>query len=140
MAVRFRPIARSGKQPGKQDMVDIDPMQGLAAWKLAVDTVKHTIDLVRGMIPASGGSPEQKQALEKALITASSSTAIAEAELGKAFNYEMCRCSLPPTPMLTVGYFDRATAHGKKLGDPVYECPKCRQNNASPFVYKRVAP
>jgi hypothetical protein len=27
-----------------------------------------------------------------------------------------------------------------KLGDPVYECPKCGYNNVGPFMYQRIAP
>ena len=124
-------------------MIDIDPgtmMQGLTAWKTAVETVKGTIDLFRSLIPASGGNEEQKKVIEQALVTASSSVAIAEAELGKAFGYELCKCTLPPTPMLTVGYHHLKTAAGKNEGDPVYECPKCGYNTAGPYTYRRIAP
>jgi len=41
--------------------------------------------------------------------------------------------------MLLVGHFEQANALGKKYGDPVYECPKCRTNTAGMFVYNRLA-
>ena len=55
------------------------------------------------------------------LATASSSAASAEAELARGFGYELCKCTIPPTPMLTVGFAG---------GSPVYECPKCGLNTA----------
>lgn len=115
----------------------IDPITGLAAWKTAVETVKQTIDLVRTIVPASGGSDEQKRALEKALVTASSTTALAEVELAKAFGYELCKCAIPPTPMLTVGH---RLPFGEDAVETVYECPKCGFNTAGPWQYTRTAP
>ena len=123
-------------------MIDLpDPVTLLSAWKTSVDAVKGAIDLLGKIIPASGANQQQKQALENALLTASSSAALAEAEIGKAYGYEFCRCTLPPTPMLTVGYFTRMGAQqDKKDGDPVYECPKCGFTNSGPFAYTRTAP
>lgn len=92
---------------------------------------------------SSGGSTEQEQkVIENALTVASTNTAIAEATLGQAFGYEMCRCAFPPTPMLTVGYYDRVlhTDYKRDIGDPVYECPKCGYSTEGPFGYKRTAP
>jgi hypothetical protein len=63
---------------------------------------------------------------------------IAEAELAKAFGYELCKCDFPPTPMLTVGYFNWNHGANKKEGDPVYECPKCGYNTAGPFNYQSI--
>jgi hypothetical protein len=45
--------------------------------------------------------------------SASSNTAIAEAEIAKALGYELCKCDFPPTPMRTVGYFNR---HPRRAG------------------------
>jgi hypothetical protein len=45
------------------------------------------------------------------------------------------KCTFPPTPMLTVGYLDRTCADNKRVGDPVYKCPKCGYDTAAPFNY-----
>jgi len=84
----------------------------------SVDAVKGTIDLLRKIVPASGANEQQKQVIENALLTASSTAAVAEAELGKAFGYELCKCSLPPTPMLTVGYHSRTQIKTSQMGHP----------------------
>jgi hypothetical protein len=113
--------------------------QGAAALKSVFDSVRSAITIVRDVRSLGGGSVEQQKAIDNALTVASSTTAIAEAELAKAFGYELCKCDFPPTPMRTVGYFFRAVAN-KIEGDPVYECPKCGYNTAGPYAYKRTAP
>ena len=45
---------------------------------------------------------EEKKVIETALTTASSNTAIAEAQIAQALGYQLCHCQFPPTPMLTV--------------------------------------
>ena len=47
-------------------------MTVLTAWKTSVDAVKGTIDLLWKIVPASGANEQQKQTLENALLTASS--------------------------------------------------------------------
>jgi len=105
-------------------MVIPDPgilMQAAGAIKNGVDALKNGIELVRTIAGATTGSAEQKKVLEQMLATASSSAALAEAELARGFGYELCKCTIPPTPMLTVGFAG---------GSPVYECPKCGLNTA----------
>jgi hypothetical protein len=105
-------------------MVIPDPgilMQAAGAIKNGVDALKNGIELVRTTAGATTGSAEQKKVLEQTLATASSSAAFAEAELARGFGYELCKCTIPPTPMLTVGFAG---------GSPVYECPKCGLNTA----------
>lgn len=83
-----------------------------------------------------GGSTEQEaQAIDAALTVASTNTALAEATLGQAFGYELCKCTFPPTPMLTVGYLSGNHSSNKRVGDPVYKCPKCGYDTAAPFTY-----
>jgi hypothetical protein len=79
------------------------------------------------------------KSIDSALTVAASNTAIAEAELAKAFGYELCKCDFPPTPMKTVGYHTIQTTY-IHTGDPVYECPKCGYNSAGPIMYHRLAP
>jgi hypothetical protein len=114
--------------------------EGFAAVKAAFDGVRSAISMIRDVRGFGGGTPQQQKAIDTALATASSSTAIAEATLGQAFGYELCRCQFPPIPMRTVGYVTVNLDNGKKPGDPVYECPKCGYNNVGPFAYQRLAP
>ena len=95
--------------------------------------------MVKDVRSLGGGTEQEKKAIDNALTVASSTAAIAEAELAKAFGYELCKCDFPPTPMRTVGYM--TSNHGNhRIGDPVYECPKCRYCTAGPFQYQRIAP
>ena len=83
-------------------MVIPDPgilMQAAGAIKNGVDALKNGIELVRTIAGATTGS----------------------AEHARGFGYELCKCTIPPTPMLTVGFAG---------GSPVYECPKCGLNTA----------
>lgn len=79
---------------------------------------------------------EKADVVNAALATAESSSAIAQAEVAKALGYELCKCSYPPTIMLTVGQHN---GRGQGVG-PVSECPRCGFNTAGPFMYNRTAP
>ncbi len=109
------------------------------AAKTAFESVRSAISMVKDARSLVGGNEQQKQAIDNALTVASTNTAIAEAELAKAFGYELCKCEFPPTAMKTVGYFARPVP-GKKIGDQVYECPKCGYNTAGPFMFTRLQP
>jgi hypothetical protein len=113
-------------------------VQGFSAFKTAVDSVRSAISIVKDVRSLGGGSEKQHQAIDNALAVASSTTAIAEAELAKAFGYELCKCQFPPTPMKTIGY---RSIPGKQVKrEAVYECPKCGYNTAAPFTFTRIAP
>src|SRR5450759_3539765 len=95
--------------------MSIDPvtaMQGVTAFKTAVDAIRQAIGLVKDVKSISGGSEEQKRAIDTALTVASLNTAIAEAQAAQALGYELCKCEFPPTPMRTVGYL---TSNRKRL-------------------------
>ncbi len=113
--------------------------QGLAAAKTAFDSIRSAIGIVKDVRSLGGGTEQQQRAIDQALTVASSTTAIAEAELAKAFGYELCKCVFPPTPMRTVGYWTRHHDN-HHTGAPVYECPKCGYNTAGPYGYERIAP
>jgi hypothetical protein len=115
-------------------------IEGIAALKTAFDGVRSAIGIVKDVRSMGGGTEQQQKAIDSALTVASTNTAIAEATLGQAFGYELCKCTFPPTPMLTVGYVDRRLPNGKKEGEPVYECPKCGYNTAGPCGYQRLTP
>ena len=114
--------------------------EGFAALKTAFEGVRSAISIVKDVRSIGGSTEKEQKAIDSALTIASTNTAIAEATLGQAFGYELCRCSFPPTPMRTVGYVSVNLANGKKVGDPVYECPKCGYNNVGPFTYQRIVP
>jgi hypothetical protein len=114
-------------------------MQGLAALKTTFDTVRSAISMTRDVKSLSGGTENEKKAIDAALTVASSNAAIAEAQLAQAFDYELCRCDFPPTPMRTVGWFEQ-NHPPRHIGDPVYECPKCGFTSAGPIMYHRTVP
>jgi hypothetical protein len=118
--------------------------EGVAALKTALDSVRSAYTMVKDFRSTGGSTEQEQKVIENVLTVASTNTAIAEATLGQAFGYEMCKCTLPPTPMLTVGYYDRVLHDDfdRRVADPVYECPKCGYNTAGPFSFKRtvVAP
>jgi hypothetical protein len=109
-------------------------VQGFSAFKTAVDSVRSAISIVKDVRSLGGGSEKQYQAIDNALAVASSTTAIAEAELAKAFGYELCKCQFPPTAMMTVGYKAIIGTPGESKA--VYECPKCGYNTAGPYSHK----
>jgi hypothetical protein len=112
-------------------------LQGASAVKAMFDSVRTAIGLVKEAESISGGNEQQKKAIDTALATASSSAAIAEAEIAKALGYEFCRCTFPPQIMLTVGRIDNN--HAKMRGQ-VYECAACGYNTAGGWAYDRIAP
>jgi hypothetical protein len=109
----------------------------VSAAKTTFDAVRSAIGLVKetkDLLPEG----EKKAAITAALVTAESSSRIAEAEVAKALGYELCKCSFPPTIMLTVGEHNGLVT---ELGiGPVFECPRCGYNTAGPYMYKRIAP
>ncbi|MGO9686541.1 MAG: hypothetical protein ACLPTZ_28865 [Beijerinckiaceae bacterium] len=115
-------------------------VEGFAALKTAFDGIRSAISIVKDVRALGGGTPQEQKTIDSALTVASTNTAIAEAKLGQAFGYELCKCDFPPIPMRTVGSFSEEIPKGKNPGDPVYECPKCGYNNAGPFRYQRIAP
>jgi hypothetical protein len=107
----------------------------IAAAKATFDTLKSAIGLLKDAKDLLPEGDQREKAITMALDSASASAKIAEAEIAKALGYELCKCEFPPTPMLTVGEHS-----GRPKTGPVYECPKCGFNTASPFTYNRIAP
>jgi len=108
---------------------------GVSALKTAFDTLRSAIGLVKDAKTLLPAGDSRETAISMALDSASASAKIAEAQMAQAFGYELCKCELPPTPMLTVGELS-----GRPKTGPVYECPKCGFNTAGPFSYNRIAP
>jgi hypothetical protein len=103
--------------------------EDLAAFGL----VKEAKDL----LPADD---QREKAIAMALDSASTSAKIAEAEMAKALGYELCKCQFPPTPMLTIGHMTANPTPATSLGKPVFECPRCGNNNSEPFGFQRTIP
>jgi Zn finger protein HypA/HybF involved in hydrogenase expression len=114
--------------------------QGALALKTAFESLRTALSMVKDIRSLGSGSEEQQKVIDTALTVASSNTAIAEAELAKAFGYQLCKCEFPPIPMKTVGSHSRNMEKHMRVGDPVYECPKCGYNTAGPYGYYRIAP
>jgi hypothetical protein len=112
---------------------------GLPAAKTTFDAIRSAIGLLKDtkdLLPKG----QKADAVTAALVTAESSSRVAEAEIAKALGYELCRCEFPPTPMLTVGHISSELAARRGVQGPVYECPKCGFNTALSFSYSRIAP
>jgi hypothetical protein len=111
--------------------------EGAVALKTAFDLFRSAVGLVRDSKKAIGHDDAQAKAADEALDEALKAAGLAEALIAKALGYELCKCAYPPTAMLTVGY---KAARGQAGSGPVFECPKCGYDNASPFGYTRIAP
>lgn len=110
---------------------------GAGALKAVFDSLRSAIGLVRDARDLTEPNAMQTRAIEDALQTAEKAAKIAEAEIAKALGYELCKCEFPPNIMLAVGYHNERGG-GRK--GPVYECPKCGQDTAGPWMYERKAP
>src|SRR5947208_16879619 len=97
--------------------------QAAADLKTAFDMFRSAIGLYRDVRPGTE-NPEQAKAITAALDEAEKAAQLAEAKIAQALGYELCKCPFPPILMLAVGYHYRNLS-GHKVGDPVYECPKC---------------
>lgn len=80
--------------------------------KLAVDLWKS--------VQGSQATPEQEAAIEKAFEDAEKSRQLAIANIAKAFEYQLCRCTLPPQVCLRTGY-------NRQTGEETSKCPNCGQ-------------
>jgi hypothetical protein len=98
----------------------------IAELKPTFDAVRSALSLLKEAKDLLPAGDHRQAAISQALATAESSSRIAEAEIAKAFGYELCKCEFPPTIMLAVGYHSTGTTRG-----PVHECPKCGYNTAA---------
>jgi hypothetical protein len=111
---------------------------GISAMKTTFDAVRSAIGMLKDAKELLPPGDQRESAISQALVTAESTSKLAEAEIAKALGYELCKCEFPPTPMLTVGYHTRSQGH--RPGSPVFECPRCGINSAGPFMYERTVP
>ncbi len=96
----------------------------------ALGAAKSGFDLWKS-VRESQATPEQEAEIEKAFGDAEKSRQLAIAEIGKAFGYQLCRCTLPPQVCLRTGY-------DEQTGEEKSKCPKCGQfypENLEPINY-----
>jgi hypothetical protein len=70
--------------------------QGAAALKAAFDSIRTALSIAKDVRSLGVGSEQQQKAIDSALTAAASNTAIAEAELAKAFGTVQMRVSADP--------------------------------------------
>jgi hypothetical protein len=111
-------------------------MASFAAVKTSLDLFRTTIDLLKDIntgIPAV----QNNEAVARALTEAEKAVAVAEAQIGQAFGYDLCRKHFPPRVMLEVGHFF-SRDDGQRLS--VFECPDCGQIHSPSTDWQRTSP
>lgn len=103
-------------------------MNQVKEWLESVGLALSLVKQAKDMMP---DGPE-RQAATVAIESAEKQAKIAEAAIAQALGLKLCKCSFPPTPMLTVGY--GLGAHTVKQ---IFECPRCGIDTAQPFAYTR---
>jgi hypothetical protein len=97
---------------------------GLVSAKSGFDLLRGAVGLlkdVQGVLPAG----DKKDAVGTSLSQASRQLELAEAQIAKGLGYPLCRCTLPPNPMLEVGEYWSPMA----VRVVVNECPRCHRND-----------
>jgi hypothetical protein len=75
----------------------------VAALKPTFEAIRSALGMLKDAKDLLPADDQRQAAISQALVTAESSSRIAEAEIAKALGYELCKCDFPPTIMLTVG-------------------------------------
>ena len=108
-------------------------MEELQLVKVAFDTMRSALGLMKDAKDVLPEGP-RREAIEQSLDASENQLQIAEAEIAQSLGYPLCRCAFPPTPMLKIGY---RTHGGPEEGvTDVHECPKCKQNDAGPWMFE----
>src|ERR1700738_2782708 len=110
------------------------------AFKSTFDALRSAMGLLKDAKELLPSGDQRHLAISQALATAESSSKIAEAEIAKSLGYELCKCQFPPTPMLTIGNMTANQTPATAFGKPVFECPRCGNNNSAPFDFQRPVP
>lgn len=89
-----------------------------------LDSIKQGIDLLRSgfglMRAARDALPEgdKRDQLDQTLENAERQLQIAEAQIAKGFDYQLCQCTFPPQIMLSIGI----QKHRER-----FQCPRCQK-------------
>lgn len=93
-------------------------IEGFQHLRSAIGLLRDGISLWRDVKDAKV-PPERAGEVERIFQDADRERRLAEAAIGKAFGYHLCRCSLPPQVCLMIGFSD--------AGQEQSECPACGQ-------------
>ena len=89
--------------------------------KMAFDMFRSAISLAKDakdLLPDS----DQKTTMIDSLNAASNATALAEAQIAKALDYNLCQCTFPPSIMLSIGFQEESYRVVEK-----FQCPSCKK-------------
>jgi hypothetical protein len=125
----------------------------LAALKSGFDTARSAIGLAKDVQQALPPG-EKKEEIKKNLEEADKQMQLSALQIAQALGYQICHCDFPPSLMFRVGYreavsktdkdFLIAVAKERNLSAvpgaiPLHECPRCGQNDAGGWGWKRKA-
>jgi len=89
---------------------------------------KDLIEIFKGLknlLPKGERAEEAQERIDQAEKALRAS----EAQLAKAFGYNLCQCTFPPQIMLSQGRHPR-------LGDEIFKCDKCGKQEPSEMYFK----
>ena len=100
-----------------------DVSAGLEHLRLAFETGAKGINLWKSL-RGSKPTPEQEDQIDRIFKDAETERQLALAEIGKAFDYRLCKCTIPPQVCPKIGF--------SEYGQEQSRCPKCGQEYPLP--------
>jgi hypothetical protein len=119
-------------------MSDFEVNDAMALVKSAFGAMSSGMKVWKGIrqeLPSA--KQEEIEKVDGAFLHAEKQLNLLEAQMAKAFDYTLCHCGWPPTPMLEVGRVPDGVVF---YGWDVLECPRCLKNNAGRYEWHRRAP
>lgn len=104
--------------------MSIDVSEGLEHLKLAFQAGSEAFKLwrsIRGLKP----TPEQENQIDRLFQDAETERQLAMASIGKAFGYQLCKCTVPPQVCPMIGF--------SEAGDEQSRCPECGREYPVPM-------
>ena len=98
--------------------MEVDIGEALSHLKTALDSGRQAFGLWKD-IKGSKPTPEQEAQIESLFQDAEKERQLALASIGKAFGYQLCRCTLPPQVCTKIGF--------SEYGEERSQCPACAQ-------------
>ena len=89
----------------------------------ALDLARKGVGLWKSL-KGTRSTPEQEQQVEQVFLEAEREQQLGLASIGKAFDYTLCRCTVPPQVCTKIGITD--------YGDERSQCPECAQEYPVP--------
>lgn len=104
--------------------MSIDVSEGLEHLKLAFQAGSEAFKLWRS-IKGSAPTPEQENQIDRLFQDAEKERQLALAAIGKAFDYQLCKCTIPPQVCTMTGF--------SESGQEQSRCSKCGQEYPVPM-------